>query len=170
MPPEPLSSDRKERKHDRSSESLGSTVRWRGDSSYHGSREFYRGGSAEFRRPTDSRQLSFDLRRFGPIQPESAFDPASKKHKVSYNDGDEEMLSLKTERFELIEDDSGSDGEQASDHPSPDASTETPLKKKAKRNSNETTKQGKMDSSLKKQVIFNLIRLLVLFFSWLLRV
>lgn len=79
-----------------------------------------------------------------------SFDPASKKHKVSYNDGDEEILSLKTERFELIEDDSGSDGEQASDHPSPDASTETPLKKKAKRNSNETTKQGKMDASLKK--------------------
>nr|POE64618.1 isoform 2 of nuclear receptor corepressor 1 [Quercus suber] len=52
MPPEPLSSDRKERKHDRSSESLGSAARWRGDSSYHGSREFYRGGSAEFRRPT----------------------------------------------------------------------------------------------------------------------
>ncbi|KAK4600621.1 hypothetical protein RGQ29_010321 [Quercus rubra] len=78
-----------------------------------------------------------------------SFDPASKKHKVSYNDGDEEILSLKTERFELIEDDSGSDGEQASDHPSPDASTETPLKKKAKRNSNETTKQGKMDASLK---------------------
>ncbi|KAI4346356.1 hypothetical protein L6164_007258 [Bauhinia variegata] len=54
MPPEPLPWDRKEsffkeRKHERS-ESLGSVARWR-DSSHHGSREFNRWGSADFRRP-----------------------------------------------------------------------------------------------------------------------
>lgn len=53
MPPEPLPWDRKdffkERKHERS-ESLGSVARWR-DSSHHGSREFSRWGSADFRRP-----------------------------------------------------------------------------------------------------------------------
>ena len=67
MPPEPLSSDRKERKHDRSSESLGSAARWRGDSSYHGSREFYRGGSAEFRRPTGRFFPLFFFLIFGPF-------------------------------------------------------------------------------------------------------
>jgi hypothetical protein len=54
MPPEPLPWDRKdffkERKHERSSESLGSVARWR-DSSHNGSREFNRWGSADFRRP-----------------------------------------------------------------------------------------------------------------------
>ncbi|GMY08737.1 isoform 2 of nuclear receptor corepressor 1 [Fagus crenata] len=51
MPPEPLPWDRKERKHDRSSESLGSVARWR-EPSHHGSREFARwGGSADCRRP-----------------------------------------------------------------------------------------------------------------------
>ncbi|KAE9617497.1 putative transcription factor MYB/SANT family [Lupinus albus] len=55
MPPEPIPWDRKEffkeRKHERS-ESLGSAARWRRDSSYHhGSRDFNRWGSADFRRP-----------------------------------------------------------------------------------------------------------------------
>ncbi|XP_035539526.1 uncharacterized protein LOC108979994 isoform X3 [Juglans regia] len=54
MPPEPLPWDRKdffkERKHERSSESLGSVARWK-DSSHHGTREFNRWGSADFRRP-----------------------------------------------------------------------------------------------------------------------
>ncbi|XP_022990202.1 uncharacterized protein LOC111487165 isoform X2 [Cucurbita maxima] len=53
MPPEPLPWDRKdffkERKHERS-EFLGPVPRWR-DSSSHGSREFSRWGSGDFRRP-----------------------------------------------------------------------------------------------------------------------
>ncbi|KGN51211.1 uncharacterized protein LOC101219573 isoform X1 [Cucumis sativus] len=53
MPPEPLPWDRKdffkERKHERS-EFLGPLPRWR-DSSSHGSREFSRWGSGDFRRP-----------------------------------------------------------------------------------------------------------------------
>ncbi|XP_022944876.1 uncharacterized protein LOC111449272 isoform X1 [Cucurbita moschata] len=53
MPPEPLPWDRKdlfkERKHEKS-EAIGSATRWR--DSYHGSREFNRWGSADFRRPT----------------------------------------------------------------------------------------------------------------------
>ncbi|KAA8534334.1 hypothetical protein F0562_031839 [Nyssa sinensis] len=54
MPPEPLPWDRKDffkdRKHERSSESLGPVSRWR-EASHHGSssREFARWGSAEFR-------------------------------------------------------------------------------------------------------------------------
>ncbi|CAL0303066.1 unnamed protein product [Lupinus luteus] len=54
MPPEPIPWDRKEffkeRKHERS-ESLGSAARWRDSSYHHGSRDFNRWGSADFRRP-----------------------------------------------------------------------------------------------------------------------
>ncbi|KAG6601151.1 Nuclear receptor corepressor 1, partial [Cucurbita argyrosperma subsp. sororia] len=58
MPPEPLPWDRKdlfkERKHEKS-EAIGSATRWR--DSYHGSREFNRWGSADFRRPTGHGKL-----------------------------------------------------------------------------------------------------------------
>ncbi|KAF5733760.1 hypothetical protein HS088_TW16G00200 [Tripterygium wilfordii] len=53
MPPEPVPWDRKdffkERKHERP-ESLGSGSRWRDSPSHHGSREFARWGSGDFRR------------------------------------------------------------------------------------------------------------------------
>jgi hypothetical protein len=49
---------------------------------------------------------------------------AKQKHKVLYDDGDEEILNLKKEKWEFIGDDSGSDGEQETDHHSPEASTE----------------------------------------------
>ncbi|KAF5729509.1 hypothetical protein HS088_TW21G01676 [Tripterygium wilfordii] len=53
MPPEPVPWDRKdffkERKHERP-ESLGSASRWRDSPSHHGSRDFARWGSGDFRR------------------------------------------------------------------------------------------------------------------------
>ncbi|KAG7965559.1 hypothetical protein I3843_08G006900 [Carya illinoinensis] len=75
-----------------------------------------------------------------------SFISSSKKHRVLYTDGDEEVLNLKKEKWEYIGGDSGSDGEQVADQPSPDASSEMPPKKKAKNNSDEPTKQAKMDA------------------------
>ncbi|KAG2700296.1 hypothetical protein I3760_07G224800 [Carya illinoinensis] len=79
-----------------------------------------------------------------------SFDPKEKKHKVLYTDGDEEVLYLKKEKWEFIGGDSVSDGDQAADQQNPDASSEMPLKKKAKVISDERTKQGKMDALPKK--------------------
>ncbi|KAG6698147.1 hypothetical protein I3842_08G006500 [Carya illinoinensis] len=80
-----------------------------------------------------------------------SFISSSKKHRVLYTDGDEEVLNLKKEKWEYIGGDSGSDGEQVADQPSPDASSEIrPPKKKAKNNSDEPTKQAKMDALPKK--------------------
>ncbi|KAF5456808.1 hypothetical protein F2P56_026247 [Juglans regia] len=79
-----------------------------------------------------------------------SFDPKEKKHKVLYTDGDEEVLYLKKEKWEFVGGDSVSDGEQAADQRSPDASSDMPLKKKAKIISDERTKQGKMDALPKK--------------------
>ncbi|XP_041016890.1 nucleolar and coiled-body phosphoprotein 1 isoform X2 [Juglans microcarpa x Juglans regia] len=78
-----------------------------------------------------------------------SFDPKEKKHKVLYTDGDEEVLYLKKEKWEFV---GGcvSDGEQAADQRSPDASSDMPLKKKAKIISDDRTKQGKMDALPKK--------------------
>ncbi|KAE8056284.1 hypothetical protein FH972_013070 [Carpinus fangiana] len=79
-----------------------------------------------------------------------SFVSETKKHKVLYTDGDEETLYLKKEKWELIGGDSGSDGEQATDHRSPDAPTKTSSKKKLKIISDELSKHGKMDASPKK--------------------
>ncbi|KAL7165971.1 hypothetical protein ACSBR2_036774 [Camellia fascicularis] len=40
------------------------------------------------------------------------FDPVKKKHNVSYTDGDEEILNLRNERWELVSGNSESDGAQ----------------------------------------------------------
>ncbi|KAK3211330.1 hypothetical protein Dsin_016036 [Dipteronia sinensis] len=80
-----------------------------------------------------------------------SFDPTKKRHKVLYNDGDEEILNLKRERWEFIGEDSESDEEQTTDVGSPDASEIRPSKKKrSKMSSDLTTKQGKMDTSPKR--------------------
>ncbi|CAA0833495.1 Tudor/PWWP/MBT superfamily protein [Striga hermonthica] len=50
-----------------------------------------------------------------------------KKHKVLYNDGEEEVLNLKRERWELIEDNSVSDGNDDAEHSSHDTSSEVVL-------------------------------------------
>ncbi|XVE97346.1 hypothetical protein REPUB_Repub03eG0011800 [Reevesia pubescens] len=77
-----------------------------------------------------------------------AFDSVKKKHKVLYNDGDEENLNLKREKWEMIEDESGTEEEEAADHPSPDVSSEMPQKKKAK-TADPPSKKAKMDASPK---------------------
>ncbi|KHN29622.1 uncharacterized protein LOC114408912 isoform X1 [Glycine soja] len=77
-----------------------------------------------------------------------SFDSAKKKHKVLYDDGDEETLNLVKEKWKVIEaDDSDADEEERSDRASLDASTDMPPKKKGKRSAGESTKQGKMDAS-----------------------
>ncbi|RDX74286.1 DNA mismatch repair protein MSH6, partial [Mucuna pruriens] len=53
-----------------------------------------------------------------------SFDSARKKHKVLYDDGDQEILSLMKEKWKVIEADSDADGEEGSDRASLDASTD----------------------------------------------
>ncbi|KAJ1396294.1 Armadillo-type fold [Sesbania bispinosa] len=77
-----------------------------------------------------------------------SFDSSNKKHKVLYDDGDEEILYLKKEKWEIIEVDADSDGE-GSDRTSHDASADIPPKKKGKTNTGESKKEGKRESSSK---------------------
>ncbi|KAK2659293.1 hypothetical protein Ddye_005826 [Dipteronia dyeriana] len=79
-----------------------------------------------------------------------SFDPTKKRHKVLYNDGDEEILNLKRERWEFIGEDSESDEERTTDVGSPDASEMPSKKKRSKISSDLTTKQGKTDTSPKR--------------------
>lgn len=74
-----------------------------------------------------------------------SFDSAKKKHKVLYDDGDQEILNLMKEKWKVIEADSDADGEEESDRASLDASTDMAPKKKGKTSAGESTKQGKMD-------------------------
>ncbi|KAL9313238.1 hypothetical protein ACSQ67_018690 [Phaseolus vulgaris] len=77
----------------------------------------------------------------------NSFDSAKKRHKVSYDDGDEEILNLGKEKWKVIEEDSDTDEEERSDRASLDASTDMQPKKKGKTSDGETAKQGKMDVS-----------------------
>ncbi|XP_038884574.1 titin homolog [Benincasa hispida] len=79
-----------------------------------------------------------------------SFDPKRKKHKVLYTDGDEEILYLKKERWEYIDDETESEREEAADLVRSESPAEIPQKKKAKLNANESAKRGKMDVSPKK--------------------
>ncbi|XP_043700226.1 muscle M-line assembly protein unc-89-like [Telopea speciosissima] len=79
----------------------------------------------------------------------SSFDRGKMKHKVSYDDGDVEILKLSREKWEFIKEDNLADGEQEIDLPSPDTSSDMHRKKKAKMNSDSETKQGKPDASAK---------------------
>ncbi|KAH1056579.1 hypothetical protein J1N35_034644 [Gossypium stocksii] len=78
-----------------------------------------------------------------------SYDAVKKKHKVNYDDGDQEILNLKREKWEVIEDESGPDEEEAADHPSPAGSSEMPQKKKAK-SAEPPSKKTKMDASPKR--------------------
>ncbi|RDX80536.1 Sister chromatid cohesion protein PDS5-like B-B, partial [Mucuna pruriens] len=53
-----------------------------------------------------------------------SFDSAKKKHKVSYDDGDKEILNLMKEKWKIIEVDSDADGEEGGDRGSLDVSTD----------------------------------------------
>ncbi|XP_010275763.1 PREDICTED: neurofilament heavy polypeptide-like [Nelumbo nucifera] len=77
-----------------------------------------------------------------------SFNPVKKKHKVLYDDGDEEILNLRKERWEFIGD-KVSDGDQEADLSSPDAS-EMHQKKKTKTNLDSSTKQARSDASSKR--------------------
>ncbi|MED6115307.1 hypothetical protein PIB30_089216 [Stylosanthes scabra] len=67
-----------------------------------------------------------------------SYDRSKKKHKVSYDDGDKEILNLKKERWEILDDaDPDPVAEEVSDHGGPDASDDNdmppePGKKKGK--------------------------------------
>ncbi|XP_038699471.1 neurofilament heavy polypeptide-like isoform X2 [Tripterygium wilfordii] len=78
-----------------------------------------------------------------------SFDSVKKRHKVVYADGDIEELYLKKEKWEIISDLPGSDGEGKADHPTTEASSEIPLKKKLKGNFDRSAKHGKLDASHK---------------------
>ncbi|KAF5182083.1 Tudor/PWWP/MBT superfamily protein [Thalictrum thalictroides] len=79
-----------------------------------------------------------------------SFDPSLNKHKVSYLDGDEEILVLKDERWKLVEGNTVADKGQSTDPSSPDASSEMPQEKKAKTNSASGSKQAKTNTPLNK--------------------
>ncbi|GMG99297.1 hypothetical protein Nepgr_001137 [Nepenthes gracilis] len=74
-----------------------------------------------------------------------AFDPVNKKHKVTYHDGDVEMLLLKDETWELIEHEPVSHMENSSGDESPGASIQLHEKKKAKLTPASSRKLGKTD-------------------------
>ncbi|XP_029116328.1 sister chromatid cohesion protein PDS5 homolog C isoform X3 [Elaeis guineensis] len=68
----------------------------------------------------------------------ASFEPVLKKHKILYDDGDIEILSLKNERWKFILEDAGKDRDHsglAEDISSPDAASELRRDKKAKTNS-----------------------------------
>ncbi|KAH1131621.1 hypothetical protein J1N35_002999 [Gossypium stocksii] len=74
-----------------------------------------------------------------------SFDPIKRKHKVCYDDGDEEILNLKREKWAVIYDETASDKEDGADHPSPDGLSEMSQKKKAKA-ADQQSKKAKMDA------------------------
>ncbi|CAI0415316.1 unnamed protein product [Linum tenue] len=81
-----------------------------------------------------------------------SYDATKKKHVVVYDDGDEEILNMKRQKFKFINSESGaSDSEdegEAAKPSSPDASSEIPVKKKAK--TEQSAKKEKMDASPKR--------------------
>ncbi|XP_071727463.1 sister chromatid cohesion protein PDS5 homolog C-like [Rutidosis leptorrhynchoides] len=80
------------------------------------------------------------------------FDAAKKKHKVSYLDGDTEILNLKTQKWEILQEFSVRDEEQEqfAEAQSEEASPETHKKKKSKTDSATSASQEKNKVSAKK--------------------
>ncbi|CAJ1973648.1 unnamed protein product [Sphenostylis stenocarpa] len=76
-----------------------------------------------------------------------SFDSAKKKHKVFYDDGDEETLNLVKEKWKVIDANIDADEEEQSDRASLDDSTDMPPKKKGKTSIGESSKEGKTDGS-----------------------
>ncbi|KAK1293627.1 DNA mismatch repair protein MSH6 [Acorus calamus] len=72
-----------------------------------------------------------------------SFDPITKKHKVHYDDGDEEILLLKNERWEFIDGDTATDVVQSADPQTPDVPPEMMKKRKASTESGSVSKKGK---------------------------
>ncbi|KAG8375828.1 hypothetical protein BUALT_Bualt10G0140900 [Buddleja alternifolia] len=80
----------------------------------------------------------------------ASFDSVKKKHKVSYTDGDEEVLNLRKERWEFVGEELVSEGDQAVEHSSHEASSD--MKKKGHTNSEASSKRGKMEASPKSKL------------------
>lgn len=74
-----------------------------------------------------------------------SFDRAKKKHKVSYTDGDEEVLLLQKEKWELVHDETMQ--EDTNEDSNPDSSAKTRSRKKAKESTVQKDKQKRMDVS-----------------------
>ncbi|KAL4565214.1 hypothetical protein LXL04_029300 [Taraxacum kok-saghyz] len=87
-----------------------------------------------------------------------SFDAVKKKHKVSYVDGDEEILNLKTQKWEILEEFSVRDEEPDTDAQNEDeeeeeeeeASPETHKKKKSKTDPTPSASQEKTKDSAKR--------------------
>ncbi|XP_071705187.1 uncharacterized protein [Rutidosis leptorrhynchoides] len=73
----------------------------------------------------------------------ASFDATEKKHKVSYLDGEEEILNLKDEKWEIIEEYSVQNEENAveGEAQNTDVVLESPVKKKAKKTSGPSAKR-----------------------------
>ncbi|KAJ0672162.1 putative sister chromatid cohesion protein Pds5 [Helianthus annuus] len=81
------------------------------------------------------------------------FYPAKKKHKVSYVDGDEETLNLRTQRWEIIKEFSQRDDkEQTTEDQIEDASPATHKKKKSKTDPAPSASQEKVKDAAKRGV------------------
>ncbi|KAM0070122.1 putative sister chromatid cohesion protein Pds5 [Helianthus debilis subsp. tardiflorus] len=79
------------------------------------------------------------------------FYPAKKKHKVSYVDGDEETLNLRTQRWEIIQEFSQRDDkEQTTEDQIEDASPATHKKKKSKTDPAPSASQEKVKDAAKR--------------------
>ncbi|KAJ7958504.1 Sister chromatid cohesion protein PDS5-like B-B [Quillaja saponaria] len=78
-----------------------------------------------------------------------SYDSVKQKHKISYNDGENEILNLRRQIFEIIEDGTDSDEDEGTNHASRDTSANMPPEKKRKINTGESTKLAKMDTSPK---------------------
>ncbi|WCJ30381.1 hypothetical protein M5689_011945 [Euphorbia peplus] len=77
-----------------------------------------------------------------------SYNASNKKHKVLYDDGDEEVLNLKKEKWAFIKNEDVVQDEMEEDvPPSPDAPPETPPpKKKSKTGVDQSAKHGKAES------------------------
>ncbi|XP_057985566.1 sister chromatid cohesion protein PDS5 homolog C isoform X2 [Hevea brasiliensis] len=76
-----------------------------------------------------------------------SYDPVKKKHEVAYDDGDTEVLNLKRQKWEIVGEESAPNEGEASDPETSDVPSEMPPKKKTKTNTDQSTKQGKVDAS-----------------------
>ncbi|XP_010552091.1 PREDICTED: ABC transporter F family member 4-like isoform X2 [Tarenaya hassleriana] len=79
-----------------------------------------------------------------------SYDADRKKHLVLYDDGDQERLNLRKEKWEFIEDESESaEMDEKADQMGRDETSAVPQKKKAKTGNDQTAKQTKAESSEK---------------------
>ncbi|KAL1556803.1 protein starmaker-like isoform X1 [Salvia divinorum] len=79
-----------------------------------------------------------------------SFDSGKKKHRVLYNDGDEEILNLKKEEWRFLNEDVVSNGEdQDVEHSSHDTSSDVRVKRKGNMSSGTRSKRQKVEGSAK---------------------